>query len=154
MNKLITISLAILCFGMYGQEGRFPSDTLYIKFEECKNQIKGEAFFPNDRQGQTVMYTFMIDEKGVKKPLDFWQHQYMSKEKQMAGVKSETRSVDKAFLKQNSDKIVDWKFLNSYGRRDFLFDFAGKTFYIIDCSDRKNIMLREVFRLTSVPYEQ
>ena len=121
-------------------------DTIYIEFKGHKNEKK----YSIQTQIQPInfnerAYNFAVQDKWE---LYFQHPKYKNWEKKEANIVSESRKVNKSFLKKYKKNIVRIDSLKKYTYNDIVCELFTqlKVFYIIDFTEKKkgDIMLYEV----------
>lgn len=125
-------------------------DTIFVNFKKDKFQTK--VVLPvNNFNFQERRYTINFEDFKTINPIEglrFYFSEYPSYKRREMNNKSDTRSVNKTFLRKNRNKTISIDFFKKYGICKSTYEaFADcKVIYIIDCDERKNgqITLYEV----------
>lgn len=127
-------------------------DTLYIAFKGKKSEKK-QNIQSRTASNDFTEKAFQFKLECKKNTLNFEYVKYKNLEKKNSDLNSEERSVNKAFLRQNRNKILRVSKLKSYSYEEIACEIFSqiKTIYIIDYTERKGITMYEVNSMNYCP---
>ena len=134
-------------------------DTIYVLFEEGKNQYKSKSKYnmynkghPKEKNG--IEYYFKFDDKKHAKYINFYHEKYRDWDAMIAKDSSKILIKNKKFLKNNV--IINYSYFieNEFCRA--ISSFKTIKFFIIDKAEftNKKITLRQVYFFSSCEPEE